>query len=61
MSHTAQQKLEAVERELGFRRRVYGRRVSEGKMTQRLADEQISVFEAIADDYRGKAAGERLL
>lgn len=53
---TAQQKLEAVERELGFRRRVYARRVEE-----RIADEQIAVFEAIAADYREKAAGERLL
>lgn len=58
---TAQQKLEAVERELGFRRRVYARRVEERKMTQQLADQQIAVFEAIAADYREKAAGERLL
>ncbi len=58
---TAQQKLDAIERELKFRRRVYARRVSEGNMSQRLADEQISVFEAIAEDYRGRADGERLL
>ncbi len=58
---TAQQKLDAVDRELGFRRRVYARRVAEGKMTERLADEQIAVFEAIAEDYRPQAAAERLL
>lgn len=61
MTFTAQDKLEAVERELAFRRRVYERRVADGKMTQQLADRQIAVFEAIADDYDQKAAGERLL
>ncbi len=61
MSYTEQQKLDAIERELGFRRRVYARRVTEGKMTQRMADEQISIFEAIAADYQPKAAGERLI
>jgi hypothetical protein len=59
--YTAQQKLDAVNRELGFRRRVYGRRVAEQKMTQQLADEQIAVFEAIAADYEKAALGERLL
>lgn len=61
MTFTAQDKLEAVERELAFRRRVYERRVADGKMTQQLADRQIAVFEAIAADYDEKAAGERLL
>ena len=61
MTFTAQQKLDAVERELGFRRRVYERRVADGKMTQQLADRQIAVFEAIAADYQAKVAGERLL
>lgn len=61
MTFTAQDKLEAVQRELAFRRRVYERRVADGKMTQQLADRQIAVFEAIADDYNQKAAGERLL
>jgi len=58
---TEQQKLEAVEREIGFRRRVYARRVAEQKMTQQKSDYEIGVFEAIAEDYRPKAAGERLL
>ena len=58
---TAEEKLEAVERELGYRRRVYGRRVSEGKMTQQLADRQIGIFESIAADYVKAARGERLL
>lgn len=58
---TAQQKLDAVERELGFRRRVYERRVADKKMSQQKADHEIAIFEAIAADYRDKAAGERLL
>lgn len=59
--HSAAAKLQAVERELGYRRRVYARRVADGKMTQRLADEQIQIFEEIAEDYRAKLTSERLL
>lgn len=58
---TAADKLAAVERELGFRRRVYPRRVEDGKLSERTADVQISLFEAIRDDYRVLAEGERLL
>jgi hypothetical protein len=61
VTFTAADKLDAVRRELGFRRRVYANRVSEGKMTQQLADRQIAVFEAIESDYAEKAQGERLL
>jgi hypothetical protein len=46
------QKLEAVERELKYRRRVYARRVADGQMTQDFADLQIALFESIALDYR---------
>ncbi len=58
---TATEKHAAVERELTYRRRVYGRRVADGKMTQKLADEQIAVMEAIAKDYEQQAASERLI
>lgn len=58
---TAEQKLAAVTREIGFRRRVYARRVAEGKMTGLQMDREIAVFEAIERDYQEKAAGERLL
>lgn len=51
MAYSFEQKLAAVKRELAFRRRVYARRITEGKMTQALADEQIGVMEAIAADY----------
>lgn len=58
---TAAQKRKAVERELAYRRRVYPRWIENGKMTQRLADEQVAIFEAIATDYAAKEPGERLL
>lgn len=58
---SSHEKLEAVERELRYRRNVYGRRVSEGRMTQALADRQISLFESIAADYRKDCRRERLL
>ena len=46
-----EQKREAILREITFRERVYERRVAEGKMSQKFADEQIAIFEAIAEDY----------
>jgi hypothetical protein len=61
MTFTAQEKLEAVRRELGFRRRVYPRRVDDGAMSQALADKQIGIFEAIEADYEAQAQKERLL
>jgi hypothetical protein len=54
-------KLAAVERELRYRRRVYPRQIADGRMTDGLANSQIAVFEAIADDYRKLAEKERLL
>lgn len=58
---TIRDKLEAVTRELGFRHRVYANRVANGTMTQRLADRQIAIFEAIEADYRKLEQGERLI
>lgn len=52
MQFTKKQKLEAVERELKFRREVYPRRIHERRMTKKAADYQIAVMEAIAEDYR---------
>lgn len=48
---TREMKREAIERELKYRRSVYARRVSDGKMSQKAADYQIAVFEAILEDY----------
>jgi hypothetical protein len=55
-TYTAREKLKAVERELGFRRRVYASRVADGRMKQADADFQIGIMAAIADDYRLLAA-----
>lgn len=59
MSFTACDKLTALERELKYRRIVYARRVTEGKMLAMTAKVQIAVMEAIADDYRAPAADEK--
>jgi len=61
VTFTAADKLAAVERELGYRRRVYQRQIAEEKMTRALADKQIALFEAIATDYREAVEKERLL
>jgi hypothetical protein len=61
MAYTNEQKLQALRRELKFRRRVYVRRIEEGTMTPEFAKEQIDIFEAIALDYERMCEGERLL
>lgn len=58
---TSAEKLEAVQRELNYRRRVYPRWIADKRMTQQLADRQIAIFEEIAADYQKLAEGERLL
>lgn len=55
------EKLRAIEREIGFRKMVYPRRVAENKMTQRQADYQLRVMEAIRDDYFAQVKQEQLL
>jgi len=54
---TPSDKLAAVEREITYRRRVYERLVSEGKMKPAARDRGIAIFEAIAEDYRRKLYG----
>ena len=55
------EQLECAERELRLRQRVYPRRVSDGKMTQALADREIARMEAIIETLRPLAEGERLI
>lgn len=57
---SATEKLRAIEREIGFRRLVYPRRISSKKMTQKQADWQLKIMEAIRDDYRALAKTEQL-
>ncbi|MCF6120837.1 hypothetical protein L2449_28850 [Mesorhizobium muleiense] len=49
---TARDKADCAEREVKQRQRVYPRLVSEGRMTQQLADRQTALMVAIAADYR---------
>lgn len=53
--------VECVRRELGYRRRVYPRRIAAGKMTQALADREIARMEAVLATLERVAEGERLL
>jgi hypothetical protein len=57
---TSQEKLEAVEQEINYRRRVYERRVAHGKMSPQLAAKQIAIFVEIRDDYKALVEKERL-
>lgn len=52
MTFTAAEKRAAALRELGWRKKVYPRRVSSGKMTAKQAEHEIAVMQAIADDYK---------
>lgn len=46
------EQVECAERELGYRRRVYPRWVSDGRMTQAKADLEIARMEAIVKTLR---------
>lgn len=51
---TPRQKYEAADREVKFRKRVFARKVAEGKMTPNEARYQTRVMEAIRDDYKDR-------
>jgi hypothetical protein len=57
--YTTEQKREAVARELAFRVRSYERRVTEGSMSRRQAEEGISLMRAILADYEAQVANKR--
>lgn len=59
--YTFDEKLEAVKRELSFRRHVYPRRIQNGSMTRELASRQIRIMEQIVADYEKAAQTGRLL
>lgn len=54
MRYSAEQKADEARRELAYRRRVYGRMVSEGKMKQAHAEEKIAIMSEIEADYRAQ-------
>ena len=45
--------IKCVEREITFRRRVYARRVSQGRMSEVFADQQIKLMEAVLETLKG--------
>lgn len=49
---TDKQKRDAALREVRMRRRVYPRWVQDGKMTEEDAAREITIMQAIADDYQ---------
>lgn len=51
MSITTRDKIQAIKRELGFRKKVYPNLVLAKKMTQTQADRQVAIFEEILKDY----------
>jgi len=53
---TNRQKMQCAQREAGFRRFVYAKRVADGKMKQAKADEEIALMDEIAAEYGSAAA-----
>jgi hypothetical protein len=45
--------IKCVEREITFRRRVYARRISAGRMSEVFADQQIKLMEAVLKTLKG--------
>lgn len=58
---TPDDQVKAVEREIGFRKYVYPRRVAAGKMTQAKADHEIAVMEAVLVTVTAERDKGRLL
>jgi len=44
--------IKGVEREIKFRKRVYARRISQGRMSHVFADQQIQLMEAVLDTLK---------
>ena len=62
MTFTLRELAECAERELKLRRRVYANRVDTGRMSEREAQRQIAMMEAIAMQLReAEQQQERLL
>ena len=57
MQFTDRDKLKAVEREIALRKSAYPRFVEKGKLKQEVADREVAVMEAIAQDYRIRLNG----
>lgn len=51
MTYTPERIIKSIEREIGFRKRLYSRKVADQSMTAAEAAEEIAIFEQIAADY----------
>jgi hypothetical protein len=58
---TNTEKAKEADREVGYRKYVYPRRVMDKKMTQEQADRQIAIMQEIAEEYSVLAVKERLV
>jgi len=45
--------IKCVERELTYRRRVYARRISAGRMSEIFADQQMKLMQAVLETLKG--------
>ena len=45
--------VKCVEREIKYRRRVYARRISLGRMSEVFADQQLKLMEAVLETLKG--------
>jgi hypothetical protein len=55
------EQVKCVEREIGMRERVYGRWVSDKRMTQKKADQEIEAMRAVLETLRNIQLTERLI
>jgi hypothetical protein len=53
--------VECVIREIGYRERVYPRRVASGQMTQKLADRELERMRAVLETLRNYRKGMAVL
>ena len=58
---TAREKMRCAQREAGYRRFVYPKRIAAGKMRQRDADEEIAMMDEIAVNYGEQEKKDRLI
>lgn len=56
-----QVQVKAIERELGYRARVYPRLVQTGKMTQAEANQHVQIMEAVLETLQEVEKGSRLI
>ena len=52
MAVSLTEQITCVRREIGFRERVYARRVAEGKMKQDQADRELAAMQAVLETLR---------